>query len=93
MWQEKKPAYEEKNIIPTVKHGGSLMFWGCMSASGTGALHEVEGKINAGQYQQILKQPPTISQKAKNEEAVSLNKTMIQNTKQSQLRNGLKRMK
>ncbi len=32
------------------------MFWGCMSASCTGALHKVEGKMNAGQYQQILKQ-------------------------------------
>lgn len=29
---------------PTVKHsGGSIMLWGCFAASGTGALHKVDG--------------------------------------------------
>uniref|UniRef100_A0A3B4T7V0 Transposase Tc1-like domain-containing protein n=1 Tax=Seriola dumerili TaxID=41447 RepID=A0A3B4T7V0_SERDU len=72
VWRGKNSAYEGRNTIPTFKHGGGLlMFWGCLYASGTGALHKVEGKMNAGQYQQILKQsllPPV--QKLKNEETV-----------------------
>ena len=34
-----------KNIIPTVKH--RIMFWGCFAAGGTGALHKIDGIIEA----------------------------------------------
>ena len=32
------------------------MVWGCMSAAGTGALHFIEGTMNASMYCDILKQ-------------------------------------
>lgn len=32
------------------------MFWGCMTASGTGDLHKVEERMNAAQYRKILKE-------------------------------------
>lgn len=37
-------AFKEENLVPAVKHGGgSLMFWGCFAASGTGCLDCVPG--------------------------------------------------
>uniref|UniRef100_A0A8C4SC68 Transposase n=1 Tax=Erpetoichthys calabaricus TaxID=27687 RepID=A0A8C4SC68_ERPCA len=51
-WNE---AYEEKNTVPTVKHGGgSKMFWGCFAASGTGCLDCVQGIMKSEDYQKIL---------------------------------------
>lgn len=38
----KNKAYQGKNTIPTMKQGGgSVMFWGCFAASGTGCLESV----------------------------------------------------
>ena len=38
--------YADKNVLPTVKHGGgSLMVWGCMSSQGVGELHFLEGTV------------------------------------------------
>ena len=55
IWRKKNEAYAEKNTIPTVKHGGgSLMFWGCFSSSGTGQLCKVDGIMNSLKYQDIL---------------------------------------
>lgn len=57
VWRGINNAYDEKNTIPTVKHGGgSLMFWGCVSYKGTGNLVKVEGKMNAASYQKILEE-------------------------------------
>uniref|UniRef100_A0A3B3DUX1 Uncharacterized protein n=1 Tax=Oryzias melastigma TaxID=30732 RepID=A0A3B3DUX1_ORYME len=51
----KNQAYEEKNIVPTVKHGGgSGMFWGCFATSGTGCLECVQGRMKSEDYQGIL---------------------------------------
>uniref|UniRef100_A0A3B3SR26 Uncharacterized protein n=1 Tax=Paramormyrops kingsleyae TaxID=1676925 RepID=A0A3B3SR26_9TELE len=37
--REKDQAYDQKNTIPTVKHGGGLMMmWGCFSVTGNGHL-------------------------------------------------------
>lgn len=42
-------------IAPTVKHGGgSVMVWGCFSRAGVGDLIEVQGKMKADQYQNII---------------------------------------
>ena len=41
--------------MPTVKHGGgSVMFWGCFAASGTGCLESVQGTMKSEDYQGIL---------------------------------------
>lgn len=55
VWRGVNSAYDENCTIPTVKHGGgSLMFWGCVSYSGTGNLVKIDGKMNATCYQKIL---------------------------------------
>ncbi len=46
----------KKNIIPTVKHGGSVMVWGCFAASGPGWLAIIDGTMNSALYQKILKE-------------------------------------
>uniref|UniRef100_A0A8C5PFK5 Transposase Tc1-like domain-containing protein n=1 Tax=Leptobrachium leishanense TaxID=445787 RepID=A0A8C5PFK5_9ANUR len=44
VWRRKNKAYEEKNTLPTVKHGGgSIMLWGCFASAGTGKLQRVQG--------------------------------------------------
>ena len=44
-WIKKGEAFVEKNTLLTVKHGGgSIMFWGCVAAGGTGNI--VSGRKN-----------------------------------------------
>ncbi len=44
-------AYEEKNLVPTVKFGGQkIMVWGCISHKGVGNLVFIAEKINSGVY-------------------------------------------
>lgn len=55
IWRKKGEAFNPKNTIPTVKHGGgNLMFWGCFSASGPGNLITVNGTMKKEQYIKIL---------------------------------------
>ena len=55
VWRTEGSAFQEQNIIPTVKHGGgSIMVWGCFAASGPGQLANVEGIMNSKKYQEIL---------------------------------------
>ena len=55
VWRRKNKAYDEKNTLPTVKHGGgSIMLWGCFASAGTGKLQRVQGTMNSLQYQEIL---------------------------------------
>uniref|UniRef100_A0A3B4TRY4 Transposase Tc1-like domain-containing protein n=1 Tax=Seriola dumerili TaxID=41447 RepID=A0A3B4TRY4_SERDU len=57
VWRKANTANEEKNLLPTVKHGGgNVKIWGCFSASGTGRLHIIQGTMNSQAYQQILDQ-------------------------------------
>ena len=46
----------DRTTTLTVKHGGdnNLMVWGCMGWNGVGKLIEVEGKMDAKQYCEIL---------------------------------------
>ncbi len=47
VWRRRNAAYDPKNTIPTVKHGGgNIMLWGCFSAKGTGQLHRIKGTMD-----------------------------------------------
>ena len=55
VWRKVNTAFKEKNLRPTVKHGGgSIMLWGCFAAAGTGRLVRVTGTMDSTAYQQIL---------------------------------------
>ncbi|KAK3509610.1 hypothetical protein QTP70_006816 [Hemibagrus guttatus] len=57
VWCKSNTAFEKKNIIPTVKYGGSsVMVWGCFAASGPGRLTVINGTMNSAVYQKILKE-------------------------------------
>ena len=42
------------STLPTVKHGGGSMLWGCFSAAWTGRLVRIEAKMNRAKYREIL---------------------------------------
>ncbi len=51
--RSRNTAYDPKNTIPTVKHGGgNIIHWGCFSAKRTGQLHRIKGKIDGAMYLQ-----------------------------------------
>ncbi|KAL0190438.1 hypothetical protein M9458_013136, partial [Cirrhinus mrigala] len=55
VWRRRNAAYDPKNTIPTVKHGGeNIMLWGCFSAKGTGQLQSIKGTMGGAMYCQIL---------------------------------------
>lgn len=55
VWRKKSTAYNEKNTLPTVKHGGgSVMLWGCFASTGTGNLQRINGIMDSTKYQEIL---------------------------------------
>ncbi len=57
VWQQPGEEYNDKYVLPTVRHGGgSVMVWGCTSAAGTGELQLIEGTMYANMYCDILKQ-------------------------------------
>ncbi len=44
VWRRRNAAYDPKNTIPTIKHGGeNIMLWGCFSAKVIGQLHASKG--------------------------------------------------
>ncbi|KAK3510334.1 hypothetical protein QTP70_002516, partial [Hemibagrus guttatus] len=56
-WCKSNTAFQKKNIIPTVKYGGgSVMVWGCSTASGPRRLAVINGTMNSAVYQKILKE-------------------------------------
>ncbi len=55
-------AFQLKNLIPSVKHGGgSIMAWPCFAASWPGQPAIIDGTMNSELYQQILKENVRIS--------------------------------
>jgi hypothetical protein len=50
----KSHVWRKPCTITTVKHGGSIMLWGCFSAEGTGRLVRIEAKTNGAKYRDIL---------------------------------------
>jgi hypothetical protein len=56
VWKQQGESLSDRTTIPTVKHegGNNLMVWGCMGWNGVGKLVEVQGKMNAEQYCEIL---------------------------------------
>ncbi|KAM7413839.1 hypothetical protein PAMA_018907 [Pampus argenteus] len=54
VWRKPGTAHHLSNTIPTVKHGSSIMLWGCFSAAGTRRLVAIEAKMNAAKYRDIL---------------------------------------
>lgn len=53
VWRKTNEELLEKNVCPTVKHGGgSVMVWGCVSSKGVGNLDFVQGTMNKDQYLQ-----------------------------------------
>ena len=55
VWRKKGEAYNPKNTVPTVKHGGgSIMMWGCFASCGTGNIVKVDGIMLKEQYLKIL---------------------------------------
>ena len=55
-WKQWGEPLSDCTMTPTVKHegGNNLMVWGCMRWNGVGKLVEVQGKMNAEQYCEIL---------------------------------------
>jgi len=54
-WFRDVKLLEERNVKPTIKHGGGgLMVWGCMTSKGVGYLCKIEGKMDQHLYKSIL---------------------------------------
>lgn len=50
-------AFLERNVKKVVAHGGgSLMVWGCITATGVGRLHRIHGILNASKYCALLEE-------------------------------------
>jgi transposase len=57
-WKQRGELISDRTTTPTVKHGGgnNLMVWGCMGWNGVGKLVEVQGRMDAAQYCEILEE-------------------------------------
>ncbi len=56
IWSKTNTGFHQKNIIPTVKHGGgSVIVWGCFAVSAPGRLSIIDGTMNSALYQKIMK--------------------------------------
>jgi hypothetical protein len=57
VWLKRNTAFEQKNLIPTVKHGGGgIIVWGCFATSGPGQFAIIESTMNSILYQRIIEE-------------------------------------
>lgn len=57
VYRKPNTELEERNMVPTVKHGGGgIMIWGCMAAAGVGNLAFIDGIMDHHKYIDLLKQ-------------------------------------
>ena len=54
VWHKHNTSHHPESNIPTVKHGGGSMLWGCFSSAGTGKLVRIEGMMDGAKYREIL---------------------------------------
>jgi transposase len=55
VWKKPNTPLDDRCVQGTVKFGGgSLMIWGCMTSQGVGYCCQIEGKMNAALYCDIL---------------------------------------
>jgi hypothetical protein len=54
VWKKRKKGLNKENIAVTVKYPPSVMVWGCVSASGIGNLVEINAKMDAKHYIEII---------------------------------------
>lgn len=53
MWEEELES--DGRMSASVKHcGGSVLVWGCISASGVGNIVQIDAIMNAEKYRQVL---------------------------------------
>ncbi|GFS96774.1 transposable element Tc1 transposase [Trichonephila clavipes] len=50
VWRKPNTVLDPKNLRPTVKHGGSVMVWGCMASNGVGNLVFIDGIMDDKLY-------------------------------------------
>jgi hypothetical protein len=91
VWRNPGTVHHLANAIPTVKHGGSIMLWGCFSVAGTGRPVRIEGKMNGAKYNEIFDE--NLLQSAQElrlgrEEGSPSNRTMTLSTQPRQRRSG-----
>ena len=57
VWRKPGEEYKPECLQPTVKHGGgNVLVWGCMSYSGVGSLHFIDGIMDSAMYEDFLNQ-------------------------------------
>lgn len=54
VWCRSQMAFQEQNIIPSVKHGGNVLVWSCFTAPGTGQLAVTDPTMSSASYQRVL---------------------------------------
>lgn len=71
--EKKRRGINPKRTIPSEKHGsGSIMLWGCLSASQTGNLLKVEGIINKEKYRYFERKSEAVGSKSGSESSLHL---------------------
>jgi transposase len=55
VWSRQDSPLTDRHVTPTVKFGGgSIMMWGCMTASGVGGYCKIDGRMDSALYCEIM---------------------------------------